>query len=54
MIEISRRSALAVMAGGVVSTGVAYATVSSFSDEDLVRVTLEKYLGKLNIRIEHL
>jgi hypothetical protein len=54
MIEISRRSALAVMAGGVVSTGVAYAAVSSFSDEDLVRVTLEKYLGRLNIRIEHL
>jgi hypothetical protein len=54
MIEISRRSALAVMAGGVVSTGVAYAAVSSFSDEDLVRVTLEKYLGGLNMRIEHL
>ncbi|RWC31878.1 hypothetical protein [Mesorhizobium sp.] len=54
MMEISRRSALAVMAGGVVSTGVAYAAVSSFSDEDLVRVTLEKYLGRLNIRIEHL
>ncbi|PWJ90818.1 hypothetical protein EN935_00840 [Mesorhizobium sp. M7D.F.Ca.US.004.03.1.1] len=54
MIEISRRSALAIVAGGVVSTGVAYAAVSSFSDEDLVRVTLEKYLGKLNIRIEHL
>lgn len=53
-MEISRRSALAVMAGGVVSTGVAYAAVSSFSDEDLVRVTLEKYLGRLNIRIEHL
>ncbi|MCA0000441.1 MULTISPECIES: hypothetical protein [unclassified Mesorhizobium] len=54
MIEISRRSALAVMAGGVVSTGIAYAAVSSFSDEDLVRVTLEKYFGKLNMRIEHL
>ncbi|MBZ9920585.1 MULTISPECIES: hypothetical protein [unclassified Mesorhizobium] len=54
MTEISRRSALAVMAGGVVSTGIAYAAVSSFSDEDLVRVTLEKYFGKLNMRIEHL
>ncbi|ESY65047.1 MULTISPECIES: hypothetical protein [Mesorhizobium] len=54
MIEVSRRSALAIMAGGVVSTGVAYAAVSSFSDEDLVRVTLEKYLGRLNMRIEHL
>ncbi|MBZ9798837.1 hypothetical protein [Mesorhizobium sp. ES1-4] len=54
MIEITRRSALAIMAGGVASTGVAYAAVSSFSDEDLVRVTLEKYLGRLNIRKEHL
>ena len=54
MIEVSRRSALAIVAGGVVSTGVAFAAVSSFSDEDLVRVTLEKYLGRLNIRIEHL
>ncbi|RUX01491.1 MULTISPECIES: hypothetical protein [unclassified Mesorhizobium] len=54
MIEITRRSALAIMAGGVASTGVAYAAVSSFSDEDLVRVTLEKYLGRLNMRIEHL
>ncbi|TGQ65569.1 MAG: hypothetical protein E5V49_08615 [Mesorhizobium sp.] len=54
MIEVSRRSVLAIMAGGVASTGVAYAAVSSFSDEDLARVTLEKYLGKLNMRIEHL
>ena len=54
MIEISRRSALAIVAGGVASTGVAFAAVSSFSDEDLVRVTLEKYLGRLNMRIEHL
>ncbi|MER9327927.1 hypothetical protein [Mesorhizobium sp. M0488] len=54
MIEISRRSALAIVAGGVVSAGIAYAAVSSFSDEDLVRVTLEKYFGRLNMRIEHL
>ncbi|MCZ8547747.1 hypothetical protein OOJ09_26475 [Mesorhizobium qingshengii] len=54
MTKISRRSALAIVAGGVMSTGIAYAAVSSFSDEDLVRVTLEKYLGKLNMRIEHL
>lgn len=54
MIEISRRSALAIVAGGVVSTGVAYAAVSSFSDEDLVRATLEKYFGRLDMRIEHL
>ncbi|TPL77102.1 hypothetical protein [Mesorhizobium sp. B2-3-15] len=54
MMEISRRSVLAIMAGGVASTGVTFAAVSSFSDEDLVRVTLEKYLGGLNMRIEHL
>ena len=54
MMKISRRAALAFVAGGVASTGIAYAAVSSFSDEDLVRVTLEKYLGKLNMRVEHL
>jgi len=54
MINISRRAALALMAGGVASTGIAYAAVSSFSDEDLVRVSLERYLGTLNMRIEHL
>ena len=54
MMKITRRAALAVMAGGVASTGIAYAAVSSLSDEDLVRVTLEKYFGKLNMRIEHL
>jgi hypothetical protein len=54
MMKITRRTALAVVAGGVASTGIAYAAVSSFSDEDLVRVTLEKYLGKLNMRKEHL
>ncbi|MCV3206064.1 hypothetical protein OHD62_04045 [Mesorhizobium sp. YC-39] len=54
MIEVSRRAALAILAGGVASSGIAYAAVSSLSDEDLVRVTLEKYFGKLNMRIEHL
>ena len=54
MMKISRRAALAFVAGGVASTGIAYAAVSSFSDEDLVLVTLEKYLGKLNMRVEHL
>ena len=52
MMKISRRAALAFVAGGVASTGVAYAAVSSFSDEDLVLVTLEKYLGKLNMRVD--
>lgn len=54
MIKVSRRAALAILAGGVASSGIAYAAVSSLSDEDLVRVTLEKYFGKLNMRIEHL
>jgi len=54
MMKITRRSALALVAGGLASTGIAYAAVSSFSDEDLVRVTLERYLGPLNMRIEHL
>jgi hypothetical protein len=54
MMKISRRAALAFVADGVASTGIAYTAVSAFSDEDLVLVTLEKYLGKLNMRIEHL
>lgn len=53
-MKITRRTALAIVAGGVASTGIAAAAVSSFSDEDLVRVTLEKYFGPLNMRIEHL
>ncbi|MDX8498588.1 hypothetical protein [Mesorhizobium captivum] len=53
-MKITRRTALAVVAGGIASTGIAAAAVSSFSDEDLVRLTLEKYFGPLNMRIEHL
>ncbi|TIO60094.1 MAG: hypothetical protein E5X98_19435, partial [Mesorhizobium sp.] len=53
-MKITRRTALAVVAGGIASTGIAAAAVSSFSDEDLVRITLEKYFGPLNMRIEHL
>jgi hypothetical protein len=53
-MKITRRTALAIVAGGVASAGIAAAAVSSFSDEDLVRVTLEKYFGPLNMRIEHL
>ncbi|TPN89987.1 hypothetical protein FJ987_25050 [Mesorhizobium sp. CU2] len=54
MMKINRRTALAILAGGVASTGIAAAAVSSFSDEDLIRVTLERYFGSLNMRIEHL
>ncbi|WP_407067751.1 hypothetical protein [Mesorhizobium sp. CU2] len=53
-MKINRRTALAILAGGVASTGIAAAAVSSFSDEDLIRVTLERYFGSLNMRIEHL
>ncbi|MDX8444396.1 hypothetical protein [Mesorhizobium captivum] len=53
-MKITRRTVLAVVAGGIASTGIAAAAVSSFSDEDLVRLTLEKYFGPLNMRIEHL
>ena len=53
-MKVTRRTALAIVAGGIASTGIAAAAVSSFTDEDLVRVTLEKYLGPLNMRIEHL
>lgn len=53
-MKITRRTALAIVAGGVASTGIAAAAISSFSQEDLVRVTLEKYFGRLNMRIEHL
>jgi len=54
LMKINRRTALAILAGGVASTGIAAAAVSSFSEEDLVRVTLERYFGPLNMRIEHL
>ncbi|OHV90393.1 hypothetical protein [Mesorhizobium sp. ORS 3428] len=53
-MKITRRTALAVVAGGIASAGAAAAAISSFSDEDLVRITLEKYFGPLNMRIEHL
>ena len=53
-MKITRRTALTVLAGGIASTGFAAAAISSLTDEDLVRVTLERYLGPLNMRIEHL
>ena len=39
-MKITRRTALAIVAGGIASTGIAGAAVSSFSHVDLVRVTL--------------
>ncbi|UWU17031.1 hypothetical protein N2599_29980 (plasmid) [Rhizobium sullae] len=54
MIRFSRRMVLALMASGVASTGFGYAAMRSFSDVDLARATLEKYLGELNITDDHL
>lgn len=53
-MKVTRRAALAIVAGGIASTGIAAAAISSLSDEDLIRVTLERYFGPLNMRIEHL
>ncbi|OHV72777.1 hypothetical protein [Ensifer sp. LCM 4579] len=54
MRVVSRRTVLALAAGGLASTGLGYAAVRSFSDLDIVRATLERYLGKLNITDDHL
>lgn len=54
MIGMSRRAALWLLGGGVASLGVAYAGVRSFSDEDLVRVVLERYLGRFEMTDDHL
>lgn len=54
MTRISRRAMLVLMASGVASTGFGYAAVRSFSDLDLARATLEKYLGALSITDDHL
>jgi hypothetical protein len=54
MIRISRRTVLVLVACGVASTGFGYTAMRSFSDVDLARATLEKYLGELNITDDHL
>lgn len=54
MKGISRRRLIALTAGGLASTGFAYAAVRSFSDLDAVRATLERYLGSLNMSDDHL
>lgn len=54
MWRVSRRTVLALAAGGLASTGLAYAAVRSFSDLDTARATLERYLGNLNITDDHL
>jgi hypothetical protein len=51
---ISRRTVLVLVASGVASTAFGYTVMRSFSDVDLARATLEKYLGELNITDDHL
>ena len=52
--RISRRTNSLLAGAGFISIGIGYAAVRSFSDEDLVRATLEKHLGDLNITADHL
>jgi hypothetical protein len=54
MLTISRRSVLGLLGGGVASLGLAYASVRSFTDEDLVRMVLERCLGPLNMADDEL
>ncbi|TCN20604.1 hypothetical protein [Sinorhizobium americanum] len=54
MIMLSRRAVLGLAGGCVASTALAYTAARSFSGEDLVRATLKRYLGELNMSDEHL
>jgi len=54
MIGMSRRAALWLLGGGAASLGVGYAAVRSFSDEDLARAVLERYLGPFEMTDDHL
>lgn len=48
-MKISRRTALAMMGGGIAASGAGIALVAPLSDEDLVRAVLERHLGRLEI-----
>jgi hypothetical protein len=54
MIKLSRRAALLLFGGGAASLGAGYAVVRSSSDEELVRMVLERYLGQLKITADDL
>ncbi|AFL50274.1 hypothetical protein ABIE78_003928 [Sinorhizobium fredii] len=54
MRGLSRRAVLGLAGGGLASTALAYAAVRSFSEEDLVRATLRKYLDDVTISDDHL
>ncbi|MDK1494367.1 hypothetical protein QN219_30900 [Sinorhizobium sp. 7-81] len=54
MKGISRRTVLTLAAGALASTGLGYAAARSLSDADLVRATLARYLGDLNVTDDHL
>jgi hypothetical protein len=49
MMKVSRRTLLWLLGSGLASLGAGYAALRSFSDEDLVRLVLERYLGRLNM-----
>ncbi|CAH2394578.1 hypothetical protein [Mesorhizobium ventifaucium] len=53
-IRVHRRGVLWLLGGGLVSTVLAYDTMRSFFDEDLVRVTLTKYLDDFEMTKEDL
>ncbi|WOS65584.1 hypothetical protein [Sinorhizobium fredii] len=54
MRGLSRRAVLGLAGGGIASAALAYTAVRSFSDEDLVRASLRKYLDDLTISDDHL
>ena len=48
-MKISRRTALAMLGGGIIASGAGIPLVASMSDEDLVRAVLERHLGGLEM-----
>lgn len=48
-MKISRRTAIAMIGGGILASGAGITLVASLSDEDLVRAVLERHLGGLEM-----
>ncbi|MDW6025920.1 hypothetical protein SAZ10_29590 [Mesorhizobium sp. BAC0120] len=53
-MKLSRRAALWLLGGGAASVGAGYAAARSLSDEHLVQLVLERYLGPLKIAADDL